>query len=194
MLHWDSNQYVVQLGVSGALTLGVVDTGSCRTLMDENLARELGLTVTRSRGREFGTYRTPGGDDVKSYVGIVKGPVLFNLGKGVAFTVENLRVLNHPVPLLLLGADLLRGGRSAGVNFDGISQKTVGPGHVVGKLCFTVVQGGQEVSCPLLYCPAEEGRKFVAAGGQVERSLVGQVIHLDDGTAPIGGQCVQCYP
>ncbi len=128
VLHWDSNQYVVQVAVQNALTLAVVDTGSCRTLMDEHLARELGLTVTRARGGEYGTYRTPGGDEVRQYVGIIKGPVLLDLGDGIAFTVENMRVLSHPVPLLLLGADLMRGGRSTGINFDGIRQRTVEPG------------------------------------------------------------------
>jgi hypothetical protein len=121
-LHWDSEQYIAEVGINGNLVLGVVDTGSCKTLLCEKTAVTLGLTVERAKGSEFGTYRVPGGDDAKSYVGLVRGPVRINFGKGVEFELENIRVLTHPAPLLLLGSDLLRGGdTSLSVwNFNGL--------------------------------------------------------------------------
>jgi len=39
VLHWDSEQYVAEVLVG----LGVVDTGSCKTLMCENTVKSLGL-------------------------------------------------------------------------------------------------------------------------------------------------------
>ena len=120
VLQWDSEQYVAMVGVNDSLALGVVDTGSCRTLMDESTAQALGLSIIRARGSEFGTYRVPGGDDLHAYVGVIGKPVRFDFGDGVAFHVENMRVLKHPAPLLLIGSDLLRGGRSKGCNFDGL--------------------------------------------------------------------------
>ena len=103
------------------LALGVVDTGSCKTLMCENTARSLGLTVEKARGEEFGTYRVPGGNDARGYVGVVRGPVVIKFSEAVEFEVTNLRVLSHPAPLLLIGSDLLRGGRDKSAwNFNGL--------------------------------------------------------------------------
>ena len=113
---------MTEVGINGNLVLGVVDTGSCKTLLCEKTAVTLGLTVERAKGNEFGTYRVPGGDDAKSYVGLVRGPVQINFGKGVEFELENIRVLTHPAPLLLLGSDLLRGGDTSSSvwNFNGL--------------------------------------------------------------------------
>lgn len=121
MLHWDSEQYVAEVLINNHLALGVVDTGSCKTLMCENTAKALNLPVERARGSEFGTYRVPGGTDAKGYVGVVRGPVRIKFSGDVEFQVTNLRVLSHPAPLLLIGSDLLRGGReSSAWNFSGL--------------------------------------------------------------------------
>lgn len=75
VLHWDSEQYVAEVMVGDRMALGVVDTGSCKTLMCENTAKALGLVVERAKGSEFGTCRVPGGTDAKGYVGVIRGPV-----------------------------------------------------------------------------------------------------------------------
>jgi hypothetical protein len=121
VLHWDSEQYVAEVLVGDHLALGVVDTGSCKTLLCETTARALGLTVERARGNEFGTFRVPGGTDAKSYVGVVRGPITLKFSNDVSFDVCNVRVLSHPAPLFLIGSDLLRGGRDADAwNFNGL--------------------------------------------------------------------------
>ena len=56
-----------------------------------------------------------------------------------------------------------------------------------GELTFTV--DGRKARCPMVFCPASEGRRFTTKG-----QMVGQVIHVDDGCAPIGGQCVRGDP
>jgi hypothetical protein len=122
LLQWDSEQYVAQVGIGKCLALGVVDTGSCKTLMCDRTASALGLTIERARGNEFGSYRVPGGDESRAYVGVVRGPVTMRFGADMAFELANIRVLTHPAPLLLLGSDLLRGGDMSGHvwNFDGL--------------------------------------------------------------------------
>ncbi len=40
--------------MNGCLALGIVDTGSCKTLLCEKTARDLGLTVESATGSEFG--------------------------------------------------------------------------------------------------------------------------------------------
>jgi hypothetical protein len=93
VLHWDSEQYVAEVLVGDHLALGVVDTGSCKTLMCENTAKSLGLQIERAKGQEFGTYRVPGGNDAKSYVGVVRGPLRIKFSEKVEFQLSNLRVL-----------------------------------------------------------------------------------------------------
>jgi hypothetical protein len=107
--------------VGDHLALGVVDTGSCKTLLCENTARALGLVVEKARGNEFGTFRVPGGTDAKAYIGVVKGPITLKFSGDVSFEVSNVRVLSHPAPLFLIGSDLLRGGRDVNDwNFNGL--------------------------------------------------------------------------
>ena len=103
------------------LALGVVDTGSCKTLLCENTAKALGLVVERARGNEFGTFCVPGGTDAKAYVGVVKGPITVNFFDDVSFEVCNVRVCSHPAQLFLIGSDMLRGGRDINAwNFNGL--------------------------------------------------------------------------
>lgn len=99
----------------------MVDTGSCKTLLCENTAKALGLTVEKARGNEFGTFRVPGGTDAKAYVGVVRGPVTLKFYDDVSSNVSNIRVLSHPAPLFLIGSDLLGGGRdNSAWNFNGL--------------------------------------------------------------------------
>ncbi len=195
-MDWDSEQFIAQVGVNGKLALGVADTGSCKTLMCERTAASLGLTVERARGNEFGSYKTPGGNDAKAYVGVVRNPIEVQFGLEVKHTLPHVWVLSHPHPLMLIGSEILRGGDWTGQkwNFDGLHCKTVWPGHVQGSLAFS--RGKQTAMCPLLFCPAEGGRCF-STGGVGLQGLVGSFIHLndgvalDDGLAPIGGQFVR---
>ena len=155
LLDWDSEQFITQFAVNGKLALGVADTGSCKTLMCERRAAALGLSVERARGNEFGSYKVPGADDVKAYVGVVRGPLELQFGEKVRLTLPHIRVLTHPHPLVLIGSDLLRGGDVTGArwNCDGLHWETVGQGHVEGGIAFS--RGGVKELCPLVFCPAE---------------------------------------
>ena len=55
-LEWDSKQFTIQLVVNSALTLGVVDTGSCVIWLDTKMAEELGLLVKQVKPIEFRCY------------------------------------------------------------------------------------------------------------------------------------------
>ena len=83
------------------------------TLLDSVMAKLCGLTVTPAVNGSLGCYVTPGGQ-TKDYVGIVKGPIDLRVGKGVTVRLPFLRVIDHEVPLFLLGADVLRAGNSLG--------------------------------------------------------------------------------
>lgn len=83
-LAWDSEQYIAPVALNNGLTLGVVDTGSCKTLVCKKTAVKMGLPVQWAKQGEFGTYRTPGGT-LKCYVGMIEGPLNIRFGDKVAF-------------------------------------------------------------------------------------------------------------
>jgi hypothetical protein len=111
LLRWDSSQYVGYVGINRRLVCCIVDTGAHRTIIDSVMARELGLEV-KTDNLQCGRFSVPGSDAIHSYAGIVGGQTLFKIAQGLAAQVENMRVIDHPHPFLLLGADVLSGGRS----------------------------------------------------------------------------------
>ena len=108
------------LGVNGKLILCIVDTGAHRTILDSVMARELGLTV-KTDNLQCGKFSVPGSEAAHSYAGVIKGNTTLNIGECLAAWVENMRVIKHPHIFVLLGADVLSGGRiSNSWNFTGM--------------------------------------------------------------------------
>lgn len=107
------------------------------------------------------------------------------LGDGVVFELENVRVLDHPYPLFLLGGDVVKCGR----NKDrwvcyGVDWRPDGSG-VVGELKF--VRDGTLKLCPLAFCPDTEGTRFQAPGLLALVQDYDETASIDGSAAPIGG-------
>ena len=70
--------YLVLITVNGAPVEGIVDTGACRTMMDMNTARALGLLMDERDGRRapFGRFFGPDGFP-RPYEGRSRGSVTF---------------------------------------------------------------------------------------------------------------------
>ncbi len=94
--------------------LAVVDTGSYKTIMDVGMARILGLPVREARNGDCGTYAVPGTGRSNCYAGVVDGVITLRLSPTIAFYIHGMRLIDHPHPLVLLGADLLSAGRPEG--------------------------------------------------------------------------------
>ncbi len=72
-------------------------------------------------------------------------------GPKVRFAVTGLKIIQHPCNLFLIGADLLCGGRPAGMwNFNGIHSTTEGA-SCEGSLVFE--REGTVEYCPLVNIP-----------------------------------------
>ena len=97
--------------VKDKLILGVVDTGSCSTLLDCTMAAALGLSMCQASEGEFGCYMVPGAKEAKAYWGMVAEPVHLTIAPGVDARLENICMVEHAAPLLLIGTDVFRGGR-----------------------------------------------------------------------------------
>lgn len=82
--------------------------------MDMGMARMLGLRVRPAVGGDCGTYSVPGTGQSNCYEGVVEGEVRLQLGPGVIYAIQGLKLISHPHPLILVGSDVLSGGRVAG--------------------------------------------------------------------------------
>ena len=60
VLVWDRSQTIGEVGLNGVLALGIVDTGSCRTIISASMADALGIEYDSAVGGNCGTYAVPG--------------------------------------------------------------------------------------------------------------------------------------
>jgi hypothetical protein len=122
----------------------------------------------------------PGTGQTNAYAGVVEGVVTLRLAPGVAFGVKGLKLIDHPHPLLLIGGDLLSGGRGQGAhNFTGIALDTDAAGRVSGAISFAKV-GGQPVNEALVNVPSASG----------SHALNTTAINMV-GPPTLGGQCLR---
>ena len=125
-------------GVNNRVGLAVGDSGAYMTVMDLQSAALYGLTVRRSVSGDCGSYAVPGGGVDRDYAGVVERPFELRLGGQVKFTLTGMRVIEHPFPLFLIGADILCGGKKEGSwNYTGCRLKTMPCGRVDGTVGFT---------------------------------------------------------
>lgn len=106
-----TRHYLALIAVDGSLVEGIVDTGACRTMMDLRTAKALGVSLEElSRGKDgsfpFGHFYGPEGVPAP-YAGRTKGPVTFRFSKKVSLVLPEVKLVDNPGPLLLLGNDLL---------------------------------------------------------------------------------------
>ena len=133
--------------------LSNIDSGACRSLSSVCMAQRLSLPIQWASGGNCGTFSVPGAMQLQQYAGVVPS-VRVKFAEGVEFELRGLRVVHHPHSMLLVGCDVLRGGRPAGqANFEGIIYETRGPGQVQGWLQFGL--GGRSVRCPSVNVPSE---------------------------------------
>ena len=165
---WNSEQYLLQVGVGNSLTVAIIDTGCQRTVIDSKMATTLGLPVTKALGQEFGTYLGCGGE-LKGYAGVIASPLTVKLSSAVSFVLHDVRVFDHQYPLFLLGADLLKMGKASKVmpggqacTFKGLTGEYDASGALRGLLSFDV--GSERHGVPLVWCPQEGHSTFRVPG------------------------------
>jgi hypothetical protein len=181
-LHWDTSQTVAHCVVGGKATLAIVDTGSYKTIMDVSMARILGLHVREAKGGDCGTYAVPGSGRSNCYAGVVEGVAELQLAPGVVYLTHGLKLIDHPHPLLLVGSDVLSGGRGPGQwNYAGLRLITGAHGAVRGLVHFE--RDGTLVEEALVNVPTARGSHAAGTG----------TVNLVQGP-PLGGQCLRPDP
>jgi hypothetical protein len=105
---------VANVVINGKATLAIVDSGSYKTILDVGMARILGLPIKEANQGDCGTFSTPGTDRSNCYAGVVEGNVELQLADDVTYLIQGLKLIHHPHPMVLLGSDVLSGGRGLG--------------------------------------------------------------------------------
>ena len=137
------------------------------TVMDLQSAVTLRLHVCRAMNGDCSSYAVPGGGVDRDYAGAVERPFELRLGGQVKFTLTGMRVIEHPFPLFLIGADIQCGGKMGNSwNYTGFKLLTKLCNKVVGTVGFK--RGGdgkgnplERKDCPLAQAatphPVQEG-------------------------------------
>ena len=153
---WTDYQYITLCQIDNALVEAMLDTGGHASVIDKQTATEMGLNIIPSQFGNFGSYHSPGYGP-KAYAGLVYGPVPIRFSVSVVLLVPYIRVIESSVRLVILGADLLSGGRSTNRwNFAGIHVKTDDEGKVKG--CISFKRGKKEQRVDLLNTPSVQGQ------------------------------------
>ena len=98
----------------------------------------------------------PGTGQTNAYVGVVEGEVRMQLAPGVTYAIQGLKLIQHPHPLILIGSDILSGGRVQGSwNYTGLKLGTDALGVVTGHICFE--KAGHVLEEPLVNVPTASG-------------------------------------
>ena len=69
VLRWDNSQSICAVGLGPALTLGIIDSGSCKTIVDTQLCEALGIKYRKAVNGNCGTYAVPGMGQTNFYEG-----------------------------------------------------------------------------------------------------------------------------
>ena len=102
-----SAHYMACGEINGRLINMVVDTGGARTMMDRTVASKLGLPIERANKKiKFGSYYGPGGKETY-YWGRVPGPVIVRIAAGVELKLNEIKIIEHSEPILIMGTDAL---------------------------------------------------------------------------------------
>ncbi len=76
LLHWDGSQTIAYVGVNEVLATAIVDTGACKTILDTEMAKGLGLKIRYAQDGDCGKYAVPGTGCTNEYAGVVDEPVV----------------------------------------------------------------------------------------------------------------------
>ena len=92
------------------MCVAMADTGAHGCIIDEQSAVAMQLDATPLTNGNFGSYSSPGYGP-KPYAGIVHGPVDLRFSQEVVLQVPFVRVIQLEKPQIIVGVDLLYGGR-----------------------------------------------------------------------------------
>jgi hypothetical protein len=142
--------YLGLVTINGNLTEVVLDTAGSRTMLDSNTAKTLGLKVDwADENSTIGTFSGVGGSALK-YAGILKGPVEIRFSDKVVLNLDEVKVFDHPEPIILIGDDLLGHANKTSYTFCYLG---VNPVSKEGEIIFYAPEDKKYIACELVHAP-----------------------------------------
>ena len=130
--------YSALCGLGEGVVEVMLDTARARSMIDMETALKLGLPVEKvSSTKYFGSFYSASGVPTP-YAGRVKGPVRLRFSERVSFTLREMKVINYPDSLILIGTDLLGRSPTGGYSFAYVG---VNPSSKVGEVVFSDKEG-----------------------------------------------------
>ena len=146
------HHYLAVVTISGATVEGIVDTGACRTMMDLDTAKALGLPTEerdpKKQEAPFGRFHGPDGVP-RPYEGRIGGGVYLRFSDKVALRIPEVKLIRSGGPLFLIGTDIL-GPRKEGWTFLNVGYD---PKDMVGTLTFGKNKGSVREVVELAQAP-----------------------------------------
>ncbi len=111
----------------------LLDTAGARTMIDLHTAELLGLPVERTTpSKYFGSFISATAVPTP-YAGRVKGPISLKFSANVEINIKEMKVIDYPEPLVLIGSDVCGAHRTQGYSFATIG---INPRTLKGELTF----------------------------------------------------------
>lgn len=130
--------YSALCGLGDGIVEVMLDTAGARTMIDMGTALKLGLPVEKvSSTKYFGSFYSASGVPTP-YAGRVRGPVTLRFSGRVMFTLREMKVINYPESLILIGTDLLGNSQAEGYTFAYVG---VNPHTKIGEIIFSACGG-----------------------------------------------------
>ena len=104
----DPTQSLVPILVNNCIGLAIVNIEAYKTIMDKEMAKAYRLKVRKSQGGDCSKFGVPGFGVIHNYAGCMEVPFKLYLSDNVRFSVGGMRIISHPFPMMLLGADILK--------------------------------------------------------------------------------------
>lgn len=90
----------------------LLDTAGARTMIDLQTAELVGLPVERTTpSKYFGSFISATAVPTP-YAGRVKGPISLRFSANVEINIKEMKVIDYPEPLVLIGSDVLGAHRT----------------------------------------------------------------------------------
>ena len=101
------SHYIALCGLGNGVCNVLLDTAGAKTMIDLQTAELLGPEVEHTTASKyFGSFISATAVPTP-YAGRVKGPISLRFSENVVFQIKEMKIIQYPDPLILVGSDIL---------------------------------------------------------------------------------------
>lgn len=123
-------------------------------MMDLQTAESMNLDVEKTTANKyFGSFISASAVPTP-YAGRVKGPVELRFSENVSFQIREIKIIQYPEPLVLIGTDVLGAFGGEGFSYTSVG---INPRTLQGEVTFSADNGKRQEVCELVMWPKANG-------------------------------------